>query len=90
MRTEKAFFKACWQHEDFITLAKSTLVNEFLPAITTWVNTVADKEADAIYQSIMMNNIVWPQFTDDYYNYVDWLKNYIITRVRWFYSELNK
>ena len=90
MRTEKAFFKACWQHEDFVALAKSTLVNEFLPAITTWVNTVADKEADAIYQSVMMNNIVWPQFTDDYYNYVDWLKNYIITRVRWFYSELNK
>ena len=90
MRKEKAFFKACWQHSDFEARAKEIFSSEVLPAISTFANTIADKEAEKIYQSVMMNNIVWRQFTDDYYNYVEWLKDYILARVRWFYQELYK
>lgn len=88
MRTEKAFFKACWQHEDFIESAKTVFAEEFIPAINKFVDTLADEEADKIYQSTLMNNIVWPQYKDNYYRYVEDLKTYVDARMKWIYSEL--
>ena len=88
MRTEKAFFKACWKHDDFVTLAKSVFIKDFVPAINEFVSNLADKEADKIYQATLMNNIVWPQYKDDYYNYVEALKTYVDDRIKWIYSQL--
>ena len=88
MRTEKAFFKACWKHDDFIERAKEIFADAFVPAITEFVDTVADAEADKIYQATLMNNIVWPQYTDSYFRYVEDLKTYIDKRIKWIYVEL--
>lgn len=88
MRTEKEFYKRCWQHGDFQERVKTVFLEDFVPAIMEFANVLADKEADKIYQSVQMNNIVWHQFSDDYYHYVEWLKNYLLERMRWLYSQL--
>ncbi len=90
-RTEKKFYKACWQHDDFIALAKEVFFKEFVPAVTAFADTVADEEADKIYNAVMMNEVVWKQMLNkDYYTYVEELKAYILTRINWIANELNK
>lgn len=90
-RTEKKFYKACWQHEDFKALAQTTFFEIFKPAIETFADTLADTEADKIYNAIMMNEVIWNQLENKhYYTYVEELKSYILTRIEWISKELNK
>ncbi len=90
MRTNKAFFKSCWQHDDFCRRAEEIFLTEFKPAMKAFTDTLAYEEIEKIRASLDMNYIVWDQLggkTVD--TYLDWLIKYLERRMLWIEKQFN-
>ena len=88
-RTQKAFYKLCFNHDDFKKRATELFFEIFYPAVNNFINNELDSLAATVKPSVEMNDVLWGVMTKDYSAHVEDLKQYLTTRINWIKNKIS-
>ena len=88
-RTQKAFYKVCFNHDDFKKRATELFFEIFYPAVNNFINKELDSLAATVKPSVEMNDVLWGVMTKDYSAHVEDLKQYLTTRINWIKNKIS-